>query len=428
MTVTRPLLPVPVFAPGASPWDEALERLQRAATVIDLDPGLHEMLSVPRRVLEIAVPITSDQGHHETFLGYRVQHSTTRGPGKGGVRYHRMVSLEETKALAMSMTWKCALVDVPFGGAKGGIRCDPDLLSETELERLTRRYASELAPMIGPTRDILAPDLNTGEREMAWIMDTYSALAGTPMATCVTGKPVIVGGSPARRSATGVGVAHLARIAARHTGLRLPLRVAIAGFGEVGRAVAELMDDFEGFRLVGVSDVDGGRFSESGLDIAELGAAADAGASVSVADTGDAIPRDELVLADCDLLIPAAVSGAIGRREAEGISASLVVEAANSGITIEGDRVLHDRGITVLPDILANAGGIIASHFEWAQGGSPMGWNAKEIADTLMSRLQVVFEQVSERSRDEEISLRDAALAIGVGRVAEAHRARGLYP
>jgi glutamate dehydrogenase (NAD(P)+) len=402
--------------------------LERTATLIDLDAGLLEMLSVPRRVLEIAVPILSDEGHHETFVGYRVQHSTTRGPGKGGLRYHPMVSLEETKALAMSMTWKCALVDVPFGGAKGGVRCDPRLLSRAELERLTRRYASELAPVIGPTRDILAPDLNTSEREMAWIMDTYSATAGTPTATCVTGKPVIVGGSPARRSATGVGVAHLAREAALRANLKPPIRIAIGGFGEVGRTVAELMDDFEGFQIVAVSDIDGGRYASAGLDMTQLVAAAEHGDSVATADTGDAIGRNELLLAECDVLIPAAISGVIGEREAQDASAALIVEAANSAITTAGDSMLADRGITVLPDILANAGGIIASYFEWAHGGSPMGWNATEIGDTLIDRLQVAFDEVMDLSANKGTSLREAALALGVGRVADAHQVRGLYP
>jgi glutamate dehydrogenase (NAD(P)+) len=427
-TVRTPVLPAPEYAPGQSPWDEALERLRGAADLIQLDPGLHEMLGIPRRVLEIAVPIQNDQGEHETFVGYRVQHSTTLGPGKGGVRYHSRVSLEEIKALAMSMTWKCALVEVPFGGAKGGIRCDPSVLSDAETERLTRRYASELVAMIGPTRDILAPDLNTGEREMAWIMDTYSAVAGTPTATVVTGKPVIVGGSPARRSATGVGVAHLARLAAQPASNGRPIRVVIAGYGEVGRAVAELMQEFDGFRVTGVSDIGGARYTDEGLDIGELGAVADSGASIARADTGEPMPRDELIRADCDVLIPAAVSGVLDHHEAMRVSTGLVVEAANAAITVAGDRVLEERGIAVLPDILTNAGGIIASHFEWSQGGNPMGWNAHQIADTLMSRLETTYAQVVEFSQEHGVSLREAAVAIGVRRVADVHLARGLYP
>jgi glutamate dehydrogenase (NAD(P)+) len=427
-TVRSPMLSAPEYPPGESPWDEGLERLRRAADLIRLDSGLHEMLSLPRRVLEIAVPIQNDQGEHETFVGYRVQHSTTLGPGKGGVRYHSRVSLDEIKALAMSMTWKCALVEVPFGGAKGGIRCDPSVLSDAETERLTRRYASELVSMIGPTRDILAPDLNTGEREMAWIMDTYSAVAGTPTATVVTGKPVIVGGSPARRSATGVGVAHLARLAARQASSSRPIRVVIAGFGEVGRAVAELMPEFDGFRVTGVSDVGGARYADEGLDIDELGAVADSGASIAEAATGELVPRDDLLFVDCDVLIPAAVSGVIDHEEAMRVSTRLVVEAANAPVTVAGDRVLDERGITVLPDIITNAGGIIASHFEWSQGGNPIGWNAHQIADTLMGRLETTYAQVVEFSRDRGISLREAAVAIGVRRVADVHLARGLYP
>jgi glutamate dehydrogenase (NAD(P)+) len=427
-TVRTPLLPAPQYAPEESPWDEALQRLERAAELIQLDPGLHEMLSIPRRVLEIAVPILNEAGEHETFVGYRVQHSTTMGPGKGGVRYHPRVSLEEVKALAMSMTWKCALVEVPFGGAKGGIRCDPGILSDAETERLTRRYASELVAMIGPTRDILAPDLNTGEREMAWIMDTYSAIAGTPTATVVTGKPVIVGGSPARRSATGVGVAHLTRLAAKPASNGRPIRVVIAGYGEVGRAVAELMEEFDGFLVTGASDIDGARFSDEGLDVWELGIVTDSGRSIAEAETGSPIPRDELIFADCDVLIPAAVSGVIDREEAQRLSTKLVVEAANAAVTVPGDQALNERGITVVPDILANAGGIIASHFEWSQGGNPIGWDAHQIADTLMRRLEDTYAQVVELSEELGVSLREAAVAIGVGRVADAHRARGLYP
>lgn len=425
----RPMIPPPVSSdPQASPWNQGLARLEAAAELLNLEPGLLEMLSIPRRCLEIAVPIRNDDGERETFSGYRVQHSLTLGPGKGGVRFHPSVSLDETKALAMSMSWKCGLVDVPFGGAKGGIRCDPSLLSERELESLTRRYASELLPVIGPTRDIMAPDLGTGEREMAWIMDTYSAISGTPTATCVTGKPVIVGGSSVRRSATGVGVAHLARATSAHFRLGAPITVSVAGFGEVGRAVAAMIDGFEGFRVVGVSDVGGARYSAAGIDVDELGRLADEGQSVANASTGVEMARDELLAAACDMLIPAAVGGVIDERTAEAVTARVILEAANAAVTVKGEEVLSDRGIPVVPDILTNAGGIIASYFEWANSVSVVGANAVDVADQVTVRLEAAFDNVIAYGRDRGIGMRDAAVSIGVSRVAEAHMARGLYP
>jgi glutamate dehydrogenase (NAD(P)+) len=411
-----------------SAWTEALGQLERAARILGLDAGLHEMLSVPRRAVELAVPIQTDDGDRETFIGYRVQHSLTRGPGKGGVRYHPSVSLDEAKALAMLMTWKCALVDVPFGGAKGGVRCDPRALSDAELERLTRRYASELVPIIGPERDVLAPDLNTGEREMAWIMDTYSAATGVAVAPCVTGKPVIVGGSEERRSATGVGVVHCMRLAAERYGLEPPVRVAVAGFGDVGRTVAELLAEDRRFLVVGVSDLSGGRHHERGLPVAELAAQAEAADGVGNAEVGEPIPRDALLELDCDVLVPAATSGVIRKRNAARVAARLVVEGANGPTTAAADRILAARGVRVLPDVLANAGGVIASYFEWAQGLQPLSWPARDVADALTDRLGSAFREVHAFASANDVTLRDAALCLGVKRVADAHLARGLYP
>jgi glutamate dehydrogenase (NAD(P)+) len=411
-----------------SPWDEALAQLARAAHVLDLAPGLHEMLSVPRRAVEVAVPIRTDEGERRTFLGYRVQHSLTRGPGKGGVRFDPFLSFDETKALAMLMTWKCALVEVPFGGAKGGVRCDPHRLSLGELERLTRRYASELAPLIGPTRDVLAPDLNTGEREMAWIMDTYSAMVGSPVGTCVTGKPVVVGGSAERRSATGVGVAHCVKVAATRFGLEPPVRVAIAGFGNVGETVAKLLAEEDGFMVVGISDLSGGRYQEGGLPVRRLATEAERAGGVGVTEIGEPISRGELLEAPCDVLVPAAISRVLRADNAGRIQARAVVEAANGPTTAAADRILAERGVQIVPDILANAGGVIASYFEWAQGLQPLSWPARDVAESLAGRLDAAFEDVADFGEAHEVNLRDAALCVGVRRVADAHLARGLYP
>jgi glutamate dehydrogenase (NAD(P)+) len=413
---------------GASQWEEALAGLHRAARILSLEPGLEKMLSVPRLAVEVAVPIKCDDGSRQTFVGYRVQHSTTRGPGKGGVRYDPGVSLDETKALAMLMSWKCALADVPYGGAKGGIRCDPHELSESELERMTRRYASELAPLIGPQRDILAPDLGTGAREMAWVMDTYAALSGTSAGACVTGKPLIVGGSPSRASATGLGVAHLVEVAARDSGLAGPVRVAVAGFGEVGRTVAKRLDAAPGCVVVGVSDLGGARYLESGLDLGALEEASAAQSTVAGAATGERLDREELLLCECDVLVPAATGGVIDGANADLVRAHVIVEGANAPVTAAADAVLAERGVTIVPDILANAGGVIASHFELVQGSALLDGASRDIARVLTEHLEQVFASVREFAEQAGVGLRDAALALGVRRVADVHLARGLYP
>jgi glutamate dehydrogenase (NAD(P)+) len=418
---------LPLPAAPQTAWTEALDQLDRAARLLELDDGLHGMLRIPRRAVAVAAPIYRDSGERETFVGYRVQHSLTRGPGKGGLRYHPSVSFDETKALAMLMSWKCALIDVPFGGAKGGIRCDPAGFSASELERLTRRYASELAPIIGPTRDVLAPDLNTGEREMAWIMDTYSTIAGSPVATCVTGKPVIVGGSPIRRSATGAGVVHVLRREAEVIQTR-PIRVVVAGFGTVGRTVAEMLAELPEFAVVGISDEGGARYDGAGLPVAEISKEFDRGASIAGLEIGQAVPRDELLTSPCDVLVPAAVSGAIDADVASQVAASIVVEAGNGPATAEGDAVLASRGISVIPDLLANAGGVSASYYEWAPHTALLSWPTSAVGEAVIAKLDRALDETKAFAADRQLSLRDAALCLGVQRVADAHLARGLYP
>jgi glutamate dehydrogenase (NAD(P)+) len=411
----------------ASPWAQAQEQLERAAQLLELDEGTHRMLSMPRRAVQVAVPIRDDQGDLRVFEGYRVLHSNTRGPGKGGVRYHPQLSLEEAKALAMWMTWKCALLDLPFGGAKGGIRCDPATLSLSEVERMTRRYASEIVNLIGPQTDILAPDINTSEREMAWIMDTYSVQSGIVAGGSVTGKPVVVGGSHFRGVATGVGVAYCTLLAADALGLDRPLRVCVAGYGNVGRTAAERLHA-EGTTVVGISDVTGARHDPDGLPLDEVGAALDAGATVGELAVGAPLAVEGLLELDADVVIPAAVGGVLHADNAGSVRARLVVEGANGPTTPEAEEILARAGITVVPDVLANAGGVTTSYFEWVQDRQAFSWPVNQLERELRARMERAFGEVEALSRSRGLSLRDAALCIGVTRVLQTHRSRGLYP
>jgi glutamate dehydrogenase (NAD(P)+) len=415
-------------APRGAAWRNALAQLDRASELLALDEGMREMLRIPRRSIEVAVPIRLDSGKTRTFAGYRVQHSLTRGPGKGGLRYHPDVTLDEVRALAMLMTWKCALVDIPFGGAKGGIQCDPSTMSIAEIERMTRRYASEISPLIGPDRDIMAPDMNTGEREMAWIMDTYSTAIGYTVGPSVTGKPVAVGGSPERRGATGAGMAECVRLATAHVQLEQPVRIAVAGYGNVGRQTAELLTADPRFLLVGLSDVTGARYDPDGLSTAEIADELDGGRSVAELSSGTPLDREALLTCACDVLIPASVPGVLHRGNAAAISARIVVEGANAPTTEEADELLARNGVIVVPDILANAGGVIVSYFEWAQGLQAMPWTPAWIAERMVDMMRTAFSAVVAESAQRQLTLRDAALCLGVQRVADAHVARGLYP
>jgi glutamate dehydrogenase (NAD(P)+) len=406
-----------------NPWSEALEQLDRAASMLDLPDGIHEMLRTPRRSVEVAVPVRMDDGRLVTFEGWRVQHSLTRGPGKGGLRYHPDAGLDEVKALAMLMTWKCALVEIPYGGAKGAVRCDPGELSSGELERLTRRYAHEVSPVIGPGLDVLAPDVGTGEREMAWIMDTCATLGGRAAGGWVTGKPVLVGGDPGRRSATGVGVVECVAAAVRASSMGAPVRVAVSGYGNVGRTCAELIAGSEGFALVGAGDVTGARYAAEGLDVREL-ARAHAQSGIAAATTGELLSRDELLECECDVLVPAAVAGVLSEANADSVRARIVVEGANAPTTAAADAVLDAAGVLVVPDVLANAGGVIASHLELY--GQELGGPAA--LERLAGHVQRAFAVVRAHASRHGQSLRDSALCLGVERVAQAHLTRGLYP
>ena len=383
-------------------------------------------LSTPRRILEVAVPLRRDTAVVEMYKGYRVQYSTTRGPSKGGVRFHPDIDLNETVALAMLMTWKCALVNLPYGGAKGGVAVDPRGLSSRENERLTRRYTSEILPIIGPERDIPAPDVGTDEKNMAWMMDTYSVNAGFSVPGVVTGKPIVLGGSLGRTTATGDGVAISVREALIDRGMAIEgARIAIQGFGKVGYWTAVAAESM-GMKVVAVSDVSGG--------VKDFGSIADLyrhivdGGEISTYAKGERISNEELLHLDVDVLVPAALSDAITAKSAPGIRAKIVVEGANAPTTPEGDWIMHENGITVIPDILANSGGVIVSYFEWVQDKQNYFWSADQIKENLESMMMKAFGEVRHTVKESKVSWRDAAMMIGVGRVAEAHKLRGLYP
>jgi glutamate dehydrogenase (NAD(P)+) len=406
----------------------ALQQLDAVAKRLALDPGIHERLRYPRRALVVSVPTPMDDGHMEVFLGYRVHHCTVLGPTKGGIRYHPGVSLPEVSALAMLMSWKCALMQLPYGGAKGGVACEPGRMSPRELERMTRRYTAEVMLLIGPDLDIPAPDMGTDEQTMAWILDTYAMTQGRTVPGVVTGKPILVGGSAGRRDATGRGLVYVLSQAVREVGLELRgARVAIQGFGNVGSVTARLLWR-EGATVIGVSDAGGGIFNPKGLDIKALAShAAQAGTVAGFADA-DPLSHSELLEVPCDVLVPAALGGQLTERNADRVHAKIVVEGANGPTTPEADSILTDRGILVIPDILANAGGVIVSYFEWVQGLQYHFWRESEINSRLQEIMTRAFNQVNATAKRERVDLRTAALMVGIGRVAEAFRLRGLYP
>jgi glutamate dehydrogenase (NAD(P)+) len=412
----------------AGPLAEAREQLASAAAVLDLSDGMHEMLARPRRELTVTVPLRRDDGSTAIYVGHRVQHNLSRGPAKGGLRFSAQVDLDEVRALAMWMTWKCALVEVPYGGAKGGIAIDPRAHSLAELERVTRRYTTEILPLIGPEQDIPAPDIGTDERTMAWIMDTYSVAIGHTVPGVVTGKPISLGGSLGRASATSLGVALLTTRAMHHVGIPISgSSAAVQGFGKVGRDAARFLAE-AGMRVVAVSDADGATLNRAGLDIDSLARHVDITGSVAGFASGEDLPPADLLELDVDVLVPAAVEGAIHEENADRIRARIIVEGANGPTTTHADRRLADRGILVVPDILANAGGVIVSYFEWVQGNQSYWWSAQEVENRLRERLSLAWDAVVECSQRDGHSLRTAATVLAVRRVAQAHTLRGLYP
>ena len=406
----------------------ALAQLDRVAGRLNLDPDIHERLRFPRRALVVSVPVRMDSGKTEVFIGYRVHHNTALGPTKGGLRYDVGVNLGEVTALAMLMSWKCALVGLPYGGAKGGIRCNPRAMSPREREHLTRRYTTEIILMIGPDIDIPAPDLGTDEQTMAWMMDTYSMTQGKSVPGVVTGKPLIVGGSVGRREATGRGIVFVLYQAAKSLGQELRgKKVVVQGFGNVGGTAARLLWN-DGCTIAGISDVNGGVWNPEGIDVRQLQAHVAETGSVADFPVGEPIGNDQILEQPCDVLIPAAVDSVINDRNADRIKALIIAEAANGPTTPEADAILRDRGVTVIPDILCNAGGVVVSYFEWVQGLQHYFWKESEVISRLQEIMARAFTRVWQTAQKGGVDLRTGALMEGVSRVADAHVSRGLYP
>ena len=420
--------PVPAPASRYDPWATALERIDDAAALAGLDPDVHRLLQVPDRVLEVAVPIRKDDGHVEVFVGWRIHHNTARGPAKGGIRFHPDLHAGEVAALAADMTLKTAVVDIPFGGGKGGVRCDPRQLSDGELERLTRRYTFEIAPLLGPDRDIPAPDVNTDERVMAWLMDTLDMLQGRSLPEVVTGKPLAVGGMRLHTGATASGVVRCVRAVFAATGMVVPgARAVVQGFGKVGGPLAFLLAS-AGMRVVAVADVGGAVHNPGGLDLGLLSDHVAKSGSVVGFEGGHELSAADLWAVEAELAVPAALEGAIDEAAARALHAKVVVEAANGPTTPAGDRVLAERGITVVPDILANAGGVTASYFEWAQSRQGYAWEEEVVAARLARTMDDAFTHVWARASDLGVSMRRAAGVVAVERLAAAIMARGLFP
>jgi glutamate dehydrogenase (NAD(P)+) len=406
----------------------ARAQLDRVARRLSLDADIHERLRHPRRALIVSIPVRMDNGNTQVFQGYRVHHSTVLGPTKGGLRYDPEVNLGEVTALAMLMSWKCALVGLPYGGAKGGVRCNPRALSLREREHLTRRYTTEVMLLIGPDLDIPAPDLGTDEQTMAWMMDTYSMTQGKSVPGVVTGKPLIVGGSAGRREATGRGIVYALYQAIRHLGQQMrDLKVIVQGFGNVGSVAARLLWR-EGAVIIGVSDVKGGIWNPRGIDMRQLEAHVAASGGVGGFPDTEPVSNTELLERPCDVLIPAAVGSQLRADNADRVKATIVAEGANGPTTPEADAILRDRGVTVIPDILANAGGVIVSYFEWVQGLQYYFWRESEITARLQEVMTRAFNRVWALGEKEGTDLRTAALMEGIRRVAEGYTVRGLYP
>lgn len=409
-------------------WEMAQQQLDDVARLVGLNESIHGYLREPKRVLEVSVPVRMDNNVFRMYKGYRVQHNMARGPSKGGIRFHPDVTLDEVKALAMWMTWKCALVNIPFGGAKGGVICDPKAMSPQELENLTRRFTSEIAVIIGPEKDIPAPDVYTTPQVMAWMMDTFSMQYGYSVPGVVTGKPVAIGGSLGRDKATARGCLYAVDEAMRVKAIPTAgARVAIQGFGNAGMYAAELMQK-AGYTIVAVSDSRGGVANPNGLDVAGVIAHKAETGSVVGFTGGERISNKDVLEYDCDVLVPAALEKVITAENAPRIRAKIVAEAANGPTLPEADEILHERGIMVLPDILANAGGVTVSYFEWVQDLQESFWEEDEINERLKRKMTRAFNETYEQSQRLNIDMRRGAYVVAVSRVAEATKLRGLYP
>ncbi len=411
-----------------NPFENALEQLDIAAKQLKLDPGIHAILRSPKKILTVSIPIRMDNGKTKVFTGYRVQYNDARGPYKGGIRYHPQVTLDEVKALSAWMTWKCSVADIPFGGAKGGVICDPKAMSQGELERMTRRYTSGIAGIIGPFQDIPAPDVYTNSQTMAWIEDTYSQMKGYMVPGVVTGKPLSVGGSLGRDKATGRGAAFCTREAAKV--LRLNLKnttMAVQGYGNAGSNFAIIMQDM-GAKLIAATDSKGGIINRKGLDARKVLEHKEKTSSVVGFPGAEAISNEEVLQTECDILSPSALENAITKDIAKGVKAKIIAECANGPTTPEADKIIDANKILLIPDILANSGGVIVSYLEWVQNLERLFWSEEEVNDKLERKITGAFAGVHKQSTKSNVSMRTAAMMVGVGRVAEAIKSLGLWP
>ena len=413
---------------AANPYEDARRMFDRAAELMNLDSGMREILRSPQRELLVTFPVKMDDGRIEVFTGFRVQHNIVRGPAKGGIRYHPSVDIDSTRAFAMLMTWKCATVNIPFGGAKGWVIVDPKQLSQSELERLTRRYTSEISILIGPDRDIPAPDIGTDAQIMAWIMDTYSMHSDHTVPAVVTGKPLNIGGSYGRSEATARGMVAILREASEALSFRVDnAQVAIQGFGNVGANCARMLEEF-GASVVAVSDSKGGLYNPRGLQIADVQAHHERTGSLAGYPEADRVSNAELLELPCDMLIPAAMHGQITSENADRIKARIIGEGANGPTTPEADEMLFDRGVFVIPDILANSGGVTVSYFEWVQGLQEFFWTEREVNAQLERVVVSAFHNVLRLAQERHTDMRTAAYLLAVERVASATATRGIYP
>jgi glutamate dehydrogenase (NAD(P)+) len=415
------------MAEHGSIFKAMLQEFDEAARLLKLDPGIWKILTHPKRQIIVSCPVQMDNGEIEVFTGYRVQYNITLGPAKGGIRYHPDVSLDEVTALAAWMTWKCAVAHIPFGGGKGGVVCDPTRMSRRELEALTRRYVAEIIDAIGPEKDVPAPDVNTNDQVMAWVMDTYSMHVGHTETAVVTGKPIELGGSLGRREATGRGVMIVTREAAKHRGLDITqARIAIQGFGNVGSVSADLLARL-GAKIVAVTDVRGGVYNPQGIDIPKLHEYVAQRKTVEGFPSGEPLTNEQLFELDSDILIPAALENQITIDNASAIRAKIVIEAANGPITPEANNILHQRGIFVVPDILANSGGVTVSYFEWVQDRYGYFWEESEVNARLERKMYEAFHEVLRTSMKYNVDMRTGAYIVAIDRVGTVTRVRGMY-
>lgn len=428
MTVSQPPTPPVLTAPEHNPFEAMLARFDVAAEKLGLDPGLYQILKVPELELKVAIPIKRDDGSIEVFEGWRVQHSSALGPTKGGIRYSPYVDVDEVRALAAWMTWKCAIVNVPFGGAKGGVRCNPRELSVSEIERITRRYTSGIMDIIGPDRDVPAPDMYTNEQVMAWIMDTYSIHRREAHTGVVTGKPWGLGGSMGRKEATGRGLLTMVREACAVKEIDLAsARVVVQGSGNVGGTIASLLHEI-GVKIIALSDIDGGLVNKDGLDVPAVLAHLEEHGSLDGYAEGERCTNDELLTLECEVLVPAATENQITSHNADKLNCQVIVEGANGPTTARADAILDSKDIFVIPDILANAGGVVVSYFEWVQDRMGMFWEEQDVNDRLELIMKTSFHQVLERTRKSNVNMRTGAYMEGIARVAYVTNKRGLYP